>query len=60
MKMVVMKQFADAFESGKMAGAGSGTDGVNLPPGDSFLGTGNDSATALSVKVGMRAGFLFY
>lgn len=54
MAMNVMKQYADAFAGGKLASGGDGVNGIALPPGDVLIGTGNDSATAVSSTVSLK------
>lgn len=51
MNKAIMKQYASAFDDGKMAGAGDGVNGIALPAGDILLGTSNDSATAVQSAV---------
>lgn len=62
MAMNVMKQYADAFQDRKLASGGDGVNGIALPPGDVLIGTGNDSAAAVSATVSKHSFFfiVFY
>jgi len=51
-----MKQFAEAFEDGKLASGGDASNGAALPSAADLLGDGNDTSLLISSSVSLKSG----